>query len=132
MKKMDVYLSSEAQRYLEGMALSRSCLEGILIGHKRGYEYYIEQVFPFDNALGITDKSFAEINGHFDDKVIGFYTFSSEKREAEKVFVPFAVGKVLLRVKTDRMKGISVKSFCIDYDDAFSLKSMDTHIINRE
>jgi len=120
---MGVYLGCEARKYLEGLALARSCLEGILIGHK---------LFPLHKALCMTEESFTEINRHFDDKVVGFYTFSLEEREAEKFFVPFAVGKVLLRIKTDRKKGISVNSFCIDYDDAFILKSVDTHIINRE
>jgi len=129
---MGVYLGCEARKYLEGLALARSCLEGILIGHKQGHEYYIEQVFPFHKALCMTEESFTEINQHFDDKVVGFYTFSLEEREGVKYFVPFAVGKVLLRIKTDRKKSISVNSFCIDYDDAFILKSVDTHIINRE
>lgn len=127
-----MYLGREAQRYLEGLALCSSCLQGVLIGHKRGYEYYIEQVFPLHKALGMTEESFAEINRHFDDKVVGFYTFSSDEKSDKRIFFPFAVGKVLLRIKTDREKGISVDSFYIDYDDAFSLKSVDTHIINRE
>ncbi len=129
---MDVYLGCEAQKYLEGLALSRSCLDGILIGHKRGFEYYIELVFPFHKALGMTEESFTEINRHFDDRVVGFYTFSSEEKSAEKIFVPFAVGKVLLRISTNRKKGILVNSFLIDYDDTFSLRSIDTYTINRE
>jgi len=129
---MDVYLGCEARKYLEGLALSRSCLDGILIGHKRGFEHYIELVFPFHEALSMTEESFTEINRHFDDRVIGFYTFSSEVKSAEKIFVPFAVGKVLLRISTNRKKGVLVNSFFIDYDDTFSLRSIDTHTINRE
>ena len=129
---MDVYLGCEARKYLEGLALSRNCLEGILIGHKRGFEFYIERVFPFHKALSMTEERFTEINRHFDDKVVGFYTFSTEEKSAEKIFVPFAVGKVLVKISENREKDPLVRSFFIDYEDTFSLRPIDTHTMNRE
>ncbi|MGM0465817.1 MAG: hypothetical protein ACQERH_05225 [Acidobacteriota bacterium] len=129
---MDVYLTWEAREYLEGLALSNSGLEGILLGHKRGPEYYIEQVFPYHNALSMTDEIFTEINQHFNDGVMGFYFFSSDKEITEKILVPFSVGKVILRIDKDKKKNLKLDSHFIDYDEKFSLKPNKVHSIEKD
>ncbi len=127
---MSVYLCDEAKKYLEGLALSSQGSQGILIGHKRGHSYYIEQVCPYLRSLCLTDKEFSLLNEHFDDKIIGFYTFSSDKGKEEKILAPFAVGKIFLRVNKKRGNDLLTDSFLIDFDEKFILKKIQ--IQNRD
>lgn len=129
---MDVYLTWEAREYLEGLAFSRSCLDGILLGHKRGHEYYIEQVFPYPEVLSLTDEEFTQINRHFNDRVMGFYFFNSDKEIAQKLLGPFSMGKILIRIETDKKKHLKMDSFSIDYDEKFCLKSNKVHFIKKD
>ncbi|MFW6139812.1 MAG: hypothetical protein ACOC5S_00475 [Acidobacteriota bacterium] len=129
---MDVYLTWEAREYLEGLALSNSGFDGILLGHKRGSEYYIEQVFPYPDALSMTDERFNEINQHFDDRVIGFYSFSFDKEITEKKLAPFSMGKIFLKIDTDKIKQLPLDSFFVDYDEKFRLKPNKVHYIEKD
>ncbi|MBD3413228.1 MAG: hypothetical protein GF421_02205 [Candidatus Aminicenantes bacterium] len=129
---MDVYISSEAGESLKALALSGTLSEGMLVGHKRGHDFIIEQVFSYPNALSMTDKKFAQINQHFDQRVIGFYTYSTEQKEESKISVPFAVGKIFLRVKTNKAKGLFLDPYFIDYDQTFCLKKIGIHALNRD
>jgi hypothetical protein len=124
---MGVYLSCEAEQYLAGVALSQSGSEGVLIGHKRGPDYYIEQVFVCSNAFFLSDKEFFQINQHFDLQVMGFYSFASEQSYEQNIMVPFAVGKILLRVKTQGADDLLLDPFLIDYDQTYCLKKMEIH-----
>lgn len=129
---MDVYLTWEAREYLEGLALINSESEGILLGHKRGHECYVEQVFTYHDALSMTDEEFIKINQHFDDRVVGFYFFSVDKGITERKWLPFSVGKILLRIDTDKKKGLLLDSFFIDYDESFYLKPVKVHTIDKD
>jgi len=125
---MNVYFSHEAKKYFEGLILIGSDLDGILIGHKRGYEYYIERGFPYHEVFSMTDEDFNKINQQFDDRLIGFYTFSSSERKSKKILVPFAVGKIFLKVASGKEQGLITESYLIDYENEFSLKSIKVHI----
>jgi hypothetical protein len=129
---MDVYLTWEAREYLEGLALSNSGLNGILLGHQRGHEYYIEQIFPYHDAFSMTDKDFTEINQHFNDRVMGFYSFSPDEEVTDRILVPFSMGKIILRIYKDKKKNLQIDSFFIDYDEKFFLKPSKVHQIKKD
>lgn len=118
-------MNREARIYLEGLAFINSGLEGILIGHKRGHEYFIEQVFPYHNTLSITEGVFIKLNQHFEDRIVGFYAFLPDNKRAKNILVPYTAGKVFLRVDMDKERGISLDYFFIDYDETFCLKPIE-------
>ncbi len=127
-KKMNVYFSQEAKQYFKGLILMGSDLDGILIGHKRGYEYYIEGGFPYHEVFSMTDEDFNKINQQFDDRLIGFYTFSSSEKNSKKILVPFAVGKLFLKVAPGKEQRLIAEPYLIDYEKEFGLKSIKVYI----
>jgi len=129
---MRVHLSWETGKYLKGLGLFKSGSQGILLGHKQGHDCYIEQVFPYDEVLSLTDKAFAQIDQHFDDRVIGFYVFSSDEKITRKILAPFSVGKIVLKLCVDENKGLLLDPFFIDYDGKFYLKPIKAHQMGKD
>jgi len=120
---MDAYLSREAYQAFEALSLisPSSNSEGLLIGHKRGHRYFVENVLPSQRSAIHSPQKYFDLNQLFDGKLIGFFSFKPDEKRIKKILAPFAFGKLYLKVYFTSRKGITIKSFIIDYDDKFFL-----------
>ena len=120
---MDVYLSSEAYEYLQAQSLTATPqnADGLIFGHKRGPSFFVEKILPSIKGFFPSLEIYFALNNLFNDKLLGFYSFHTEKNKTRKILAPFAFGKLYLDIQMTESKVMKVKPFLIEYDKNFFL-----------
>jgi hypothetical protein len=123
---MDAYLSREAHQSLTALSLmnSSSIPDGLLIGHKRGYRFFVEKVFPVRKGLYLPLKTYHELDELYEGKLLGFFSFEPEEKKIKNILAPFAYGKLFLEINLNPQKKMTFKSYVIEYEKEFFLKSV--------
>lgn len=120
---MDAYLSREACRSLEALSLlsHRTRPDGLLLGHKRGCRYIVENIFPSQRGFFPSFEKYLLLDQLFQNRILGFFSFAVEEKKLRKILKPFAHGKLFLDISPDKRKKMEIKSFVIEYEDSFVL-----------
>ena len=120
---MDAYLSREAYESLRALKLisSRSTSEGFLLGHKRGHRFFVEKIFLSMPGFFPSLQKYQELNQLFDGKLLGFFSFNPDEKNVKKILAPFACGKLLLQIKLNTQKKMTIQPYVIDYENEFFL-----------
>ena len=120
---MDVYLSPEAYKYLKAQSLfaTPQNSDGLIFGHKRGPSFFVEKILPSIKGFFPSMEKYFALNNLFNDKLLGFYSFQTDKNKTRKILAPFAFGKLYLDIQMTKSKSMRIKPFLIEYDKNFSL-----------
>jgi hypothetical protein len=120
---MDAYLSREAYQSLRALKLisSNSTSEGFLLGHKRGHRFFVEKIFPSMPGFFPSLKKYQELDQLFDGKLLGFFSFNPDENKVKKILAPYTCGKLLLKIKLNKQKKMTIQSYVIDYENEFFL-----------
>jgi hypothetical protein len=131
---MDIYLSREALLYLKGQALESpgQAPSGLLLGHKRGQRFFVEQVYPSRESFFSSEQNYWAFRRLFGGKIIGFYSFTSSTAAKPKILQPFAYGKLFLRITRRPKNRLSLKPHVIEYKDSFFLLPISLHSRTKE
>jgi hypothetical protein len=118
---MDAYLAAEALQALKalGSLSAKPALSGFLIGHKRGHRFFVEKIFPLPKGFQPTLEHYHGLNKLLGGKIIGFFAFPADAKEKQRLFQPFACGKMFLGVRFAKKGGLRFESYLIDYDNHF-------------
>lgn len=124
---MDAYLSREAHNSLLGLNLvaSKTNMDGILIGHKRGQRLFVEKILPTKNGFFPSYESYLALDKHFQGNLVGFFTFKFNEKKIKKILSPFAFGQLLLNIHPTKKNKMTIKSYVIDYKKDFFLSPVD-------
>jgi len=127
---MDAYLSREAYHLLLGLNLSSSKpnMDGLLIGHKRGNRFFVENIFPTKKGFYSSLKNYFALDEHFGGKLIGFFTYEADEKKIRKILSPFAFGQLFFDLRLTKKKKMIIKSFIIDYNQDFFLSPVDLRL----
>ena len=120
---MDAYLSREAYESLRALKLisSRSTSEGFLLGHKRGPRFFVEKIFLSMPGFFPSLQKYQELDQLFDGKLLGFFSFNPDENKVKKILAPYTCGKLLLKIKLNKQKKMTIQSYVIDYENEFFL-----------
>jgi hypothetical protein len=120
---MDSYLSQEAHKSLTALNIisSSSSSDGLLIGHIRGYRFFVEKIFPSLPGFFPSLKKYNELDRLFSGKLLGFFSFNPDEKKLKKILAPFACGKLFLEISSNPQKKMTIKSYVIDYETEFFL-----------
>ena len=118
---MDVYLSQEAKQYLKALPLASPKTHGFLIGHKRGHRFFVERVLPSSKSSFVSHQKQIQLNTLFEDSIIGFFSFDTNKDLLSKLLVPSATGKLFLEIIPKEENKATIDPYVIDYDKVFYL-----------
>lgn len=120
---MDTYLSREAYQSLRALNIisSSSTSEGFLLGHKRGHRFFVEKIFPSMPGFFPSLKKYQELDQLFGGKLLGFFSFNPDEKKIKKILAPYACGKLLLKIKLNKQKKMTLQSYVIDYENEFFL-----------
>jgi hypothetical protein len=126
---MDVQLSEDALLFLKAQALegSGNTQSGLLLGHKRGRRFFVEQVYPSGERAVFSERTYWTLDRLFGGKIIGFYSFASRRRQAPKILKPFACGKVFLSIVRRPKNRWTIKPQLIEFKDSFVLLPIPLH-----
>jgi hypothetical protein len=119
---MDAYLSQEAMLSINALSLLSSKSDGLLIGHKRGHRFFVEKIFPLPKSLSFSLEKLVQLNQLFQDRIIGFFSFSPDEKETNALLTPLATGKLFLRIDHKPTNKMDFKPFVIEYDEKFHLR----------
>jgi hypothetical protein len=120
---MDVFLSEDAVLLLRAHALDGQEKDrgGLLLGHKRGQRFIVEQVYPSRERFFSSERTYWALDRLFRGKIIGFYSFASSQKKAPPVLRPFAYGKIFLRITLGPKHRWTLKPHVIEFKDSFFL-----------
>jgi hypothetical protein len=118
---MDAYLSDEAHSSLEALKIVRGDHDGLLLGHMRGHRFFVEKIFPTQKGFFSSQEQFLSLSQHFEDRVIGFFSFNPDERKHKKILTPLTQGKLYLSIHSQGDIELDIRSFRIDYKDHFYL-----------
>ena len=120
---MDVFLSDEALKALKAISMvqSPSCPDGILIGHIRGHRHFVERAMLTRPNFFLRRTDFLRINSHYDDGIVGFFSFRPETRKTRKILAPFACGRIYLEIGGGGPDELDIRSHIIEFDEVFHL-----------
>jgi hypothetical protein len=120
---MDAYLSQEAHLSLTALTILSPAAhsDGFLIGHKRGHRFFVEKILSSMPGFFPSLQKYHEMENLYQGKLLGFYSFRPDEKKINKILAPYACGKLLLKIKLNPQKKISVESFVVDYKNNFFL-----------
>jgi len=131
---MDAYLSRKAYHFLHGLniASSKPNLDGLLIGHKRGHRFFVENIFPTNKGFYSSLGNYFALDKHFGGKLIGFFTYEADEKKIKKILLPFAFGQLFFDIHLTQKKKMTIKSYIIDYKQDFFLSPVDLKLPKSE
>ncbi|MGB8953473.1 MAG: hypothetical protein WCC06_12505 [Candidatus Aminicenantales bacterium] len=120
---MDAFLSVEAHRALKALSLlsSKGALSGFLIGHKRGHRFFVENILPSSKDGLPSLDLYDPLDQLYEGKILGFFSFTADRRTTAKILKPLAFGKLFLEVRIGPKGRLILKSHVIEYNQKFFL-----------
>jgi hypothetical protein len=98
---VDIFITPEAQREIEALRVlrPRPSAWGVLIGHKRGFRFIVEKVFPVGNGRAVPGgKLLAGLEGVWPGRTIGLFAVRSDAAFKKAVLGAAWYGKLILQV----------------------------------
>jgi hypothetical protein len=118
---MDAYLTVEARRSLEALALLGGA-RGYLVGHRRGPRFVVEALVPAAGGRPFSGADLRALDRVFGSTAIGFFAAGPGRSAAKKEALrPFGCGKLFLEARLEGRKGLVLKAFSVEYDGEFAL-----------
>lgn len=120
---MDVFITPEARREIEALRVVRPgpSAWGVLIGHKRGFRFIVEKVFPARSGRALPDERvLAGLDGIWPGGVIGLFVVRPGAAFKKAVLGPLWYGKLVVHLS--RSSGMAaVRPFMVEFGRKFSL-----------
>ncbi len=123
MRDMDVFITPEAEREVEALRVVRPAAStwGFLIGHKRGFRFIVEKIFPAGGRSGVPDERLlAGLDGIWPGGIIGLFAVRPGPAFKKAVLGPAWYGKLVLDLGMNARKP-SIRPFVVEFGRKFSL-----------
>jgi hypothetical protein len=120
---VDVFITPEARREIEALRVVRPAAStwGFLIGHKRGFRFIVEKVFPAGNGRALPDeRALAGLDRIWPGGVIGLFAIRLSAPVKKAVLGPMFYGKLVLDLGFNARKE-SVRPFVVKFERIFFL-----------
>lgn len=120
---MDVLITPEARREIEALRAIRpaSSTWGILIGHRRGFRFIVEKIFPTGSGRGLPDeRHVAELDRVWPGRVIGLFSVRPGVAFRKAVLSPGWYGKLVLDLGLSAQKR-SIRPYIVEFKTKFFL-----------
>ncbi len=120
---MDALITPEARREIEALRVLRTELStwGILIGHKRGFRFIVEKVFPGGSGRSLPDERLiAELERVWPGRVIGLFTVRPGPAFRKAALGPLFYGKLVLSLGLSTRK-LSMRPSVVEFKRRFVL-----------
>jgi hypothetical protein len=120
---VDVFITPEARREIEALRVVRPSAStwGLLVGHKRGFRFIVEKVFPAGSGRALpSERLLAGLDRIWPGGVIGFFAIRLSAPVKKAVLGPMFYGKLVLELGSTARKR-SVRSFVVEFKRKFFL-----------
>ena len=120
---MDVLITSEARREIEALRVARPAVStwGFLVGHKRGFRFIVEKVFPAGSGRTLpSERLLAGLDGIWPGGVIGLFAVRLSAPVKKAVLGPMFYGKLVLDLGSTVRKP-SIRPSIVEFKRKFFL-----------
>ncbi len=120
---VDVFITPEAGREIEALGILRPRPSpwGVLIGHKRGFRFIVEKVFPVGSGRVLPNEwLLAELDRVWPGRVIGLFAARPGAAFRKAVLSPGWYGKLVLDFGLSARKQ-SIRPFTVEFERKFFL-----------
>ena len=120
---MDVLVTPEARREIETLRAIRPLPStwGILIGHKRGFRFIVEKIFPAGSGRVLpNERHVAELDHVWPGRVIGLFSVRPGVAFRKAVLSPGWYGKLVLDFGLSVQKR-SIRPYIVEFKTKFFL-----------
>ena len=118
-----MFITPEARREIEALRVVRPAASawGILIGHKRGFRFIVEKVFPAGSGRVLpNERLLAELDRVWRGRIIGLYAVRPGPALKRAVLGPAWYGKLIIQMSPSaRTPGI--RPFTVEFERKFFL-----------
>ena len=118
-----MFITPEARREIEALTAFRPAPStwGILIGHKRGFRFIVEKVFPATSGRALPDERLvAELDHIWPGRVIGLFAVRPGAAFCGAVLGPFLYGRLILSLELSGRK-FSMRPSVVEFERKFYL-----------
>jgi hypothetical protein len=121
---MDAYLTAEARRSLEALALLGGA-RGYLVGHRRGPRFIVEAFVPAAGSRRLSGADLRALDRVFGGPAVGFFAVGPGRSAVRReVLRPFGCGKLFLEARLDARKELVLQAFSVEFDTEFALSPL--------
>jgi hypothetical protein len=120
---MDVLITPEARREVEALRIVRPAPAtwGALIGHKRGFRFIVEKVFPAGSGRVLPNgRLLDELDRVWRGRIIGLYAVRPGAAFKKAVLGPAWYGKLVLDLGLSAQKQ-SIRPYIVEFKTKFFL-----------
>ncbi len=123
-RSVDVLVTPEARREIEGLRIARPdpATWGILIGHKRGFRFFVEKVFPAGSGRTLPGgRLVADLDRVWPGRIIGFFAIRPGTAFRKAVLGPLFHGKLIVHLSLPAGRPV-LHPFIVDFKRRFFLE----------
>lgn len=123
---MDVFITPEARREVEAVRILRPgpSTWGFLVGHKRGFRFIVEKIFPAGSGRTLPDERLlAGLDGIWPGGVIGLFAVRPGAAFKKAVLGPLWYGKLILDLGLTARKP-SIRPSVVEFKTKFFLAAI--------
>jgi hypothetical protein len=120
---MDVLVTPEARREIETLRAIRPLPStwGILIGHKRGFRFIVEKIFPAGSGRVLpNERLLDELDRVWQGRIIGLYAVRPGAAFKKAVLGPAWYGKLIIHMSLSA-KTPGIRTFIVEFKTKFFL-----------
>lgn len=120
---MDVFITPEARREIEALRVVRPTAStwGFLVGHKRGFRFIVEKIFPAGSGRTLPDERvLAGLDRIWPGRVIGLFAVRLSAPVKKAVLGPMFYGKLVLELGSTARKP-SIRPSIVEFERRFFL-----------
>jgi hypothetical protein len=120
---VDVFITPEARRELEALRIVRPdpSTWGLLVGHKRGFRFIVEKVFPAGSGRALpSERLLAGLDRIWPGGVIGLFAIRLNAPVKKAVLGPMFYGRLVLDLGSTARKP-SIRPSIVDFERRFFL-----------
>ena len=120
---MDVFITPEARWEIEALRVVRPAAStwGFLIGHKRGFRFIVEKVFPAGSGRALpSERPLAGLDGIWPARVIGLFAVRPGAAFKKAILGPAWYGKLILDLGSTARKP-SIEPSIVEFKRRFFL-----------
>jgi hypothetical protein len=121
---VDVLITPEARREFEAVRALRAgpSTWGLLIGHKRGFRFIVEKIFPAGaGPAGPGERLITELERIWPGRLIGLFAVRPGTAFRKAVLGPLFYGKLILRPGMSSGKP-AIRASIVEFERKFTLK----------
>jgi hypothetical protein len=117
----EVFISTRAQRSFHALYLVQAAPDGLLLGHKKGGKFHVENILPTSPGFFHSPDELQALYKLYDETITGFFSYQNKKKFLKNILTPACFGKLFLHIQEGGYKQPFYTAYIIEYEKDFFL-----------